>query len=241
MAGAFASASSQYLDSATAPVSDYPITMACWANCDSDSFNETLMHLYSNEWGDYSGLLLEKINGGTIRAASTNFAAASSDTGNITGGVWFHACGVWASSTSRIVYLNGSAGTEDTTSKSFSVNSLYIGRRNAASPDRYVNGKLAEAAVWSAALTAPEVASLAKGYAPSMVRPGSLAFYLPMVRGLVGDVVGGLQMTNNNTVTVAAHPRVIYPRRKQVVVASAAAPAGVFAPYFYREHIARAG
>lgn len=210
--------------------------MACWALCDSDSFNETLMHLHDSvTWGDYSGYLLEKINGGTIRAASTNFAAASSDVGSITAGVWFHACGVWASSTSRIVYLNGTAGTEDTTSKSISVDALYIGRRQASSPDRYVNGKLAEAAIWSAALTAPEVASLAKGYAPSMVRPGSLAFYLPMVRGLVGDVVGGLQMTNTS-VTVAAHPRVIYPRRKQVVVASAAAPASAVGHY-YRNHL----
>ena len=39
------------------------------------------------------------------------------------------------------------------------------------------------------------------------VRPQSLVFYAPLVRNLQ-DVKGGLTISNNNTATVAVHPRV---------------------------------
>jgi hypothetical protein len=39
------------------------------------------------------------------------------------------------------------------------------------------------------------------------VRPQSLVFYAPLVRDLI-DYKGGLTITNNNTATVANHPRV---------------------------------
>ena len=72
---------------------------------------------------------------------------------------------------------------------------------------QYMNGQIAEVGIWNAALTAAEVASLAKGMTCDKVRPQNLVFYAPLVRNLV-DVKGGLTITNNNTATVAAHPRV---------------------------------
>jgi hypothetical protein len=53
----------------------------------------------------------------------------------------------------------------------------------------------------------PEIASLAAGMTCDKVRPQSLVFYAPLVRNLQ-DVKGGLTITNNNSATVAAHPRV---------------------------------
>ncbi len=67
----------------------------------------------------------------------------------------------------------------------------------------------AEVGIWNAALTAAEVAALAKGMTCDKVRPQSLVFYAPLVRDLV-DQKGGLTITNNNGATVANHPR-IYP------------------------------
>jgi hypothetical protein len=62
-------------------------------------------------------------------------------------------------------------------------------------------------AIYSVVLTAAEVASLADGMTCDKVRPQSLVFYAPLVRNLQ-DVRGGLTITNNNTATVANHPRV---------------------------------
>ena len=66
---------------------------------------------------------------------------------------------------------------------------------------------MAEVGVWNVALTAAEIASLAKGMTPDKIRPQNLVFYAPLVRNLI-DQKGGLALTNNNGATVANHPRV---------------------------------
>ena len=71
----------------------------------------------------------------------------------------------------------------------------------------FYNGQAAEVGIWNVALTAAEIASLAKGMTCDKVRPQSLVFYAPLVRDLI-DYKGGLTITNNNTATVANHPRV---------------------------------
>ena len=71
----------------------------------------------------------------------------------------------------------------------------------------YFNGKIAEVGIWNAALTAQEVASLAKGMTCDKIRPQSLVSYVPIVRELI-DQKGGLTITNNNGATVDNHTRV---------------------------------
>lgn len=73
----------------------------------------------------------------------------------------------------------------------------------------FFDGRIAEVGIWNAALTAAEIASLAKGMTCDKVRPQNLVFYAPLVRDLI-DQKGGLTITNNNGATVANHPR-IYP------------------------------
>jgi hypothetical protein len=70
-----------------------------------------------------------------------------------------------------------------------------------------MNGQVAEVGLYSAALTADEIASLSKGMTCDKIRPQSLVFYAPLVRDLQ-DTKGGRSITNNNAATVAAHPRV---------------------------------
>ena len=72
---------------------------------------------------------------------------------------------------------------------------------------QYKQGDIAEVGIWNVALTAAEIESLADGMTCDKVRPQSLVFYAPLVRDLI-DVKGGLTITNNNTATVANHPRV---------------------------------
>ena len=71
-----------------------------------------------------------------------------------------------------------------------------------------MDGQIAEAAIWNVALTDGEIASLAKGFKPTRIRPQSLVFYAPLIRNLQ-DTRKGMALTNNNAATVAAHPRVI--------------------------------
>lgn len=80
-----------------------------------------------------------------------------------------------------------------------------------------MSGLIAEAAIWNAALTDAEVAVLAAGYSPLLVRSQSLVFYIPLVREIL-DVVGGVTITNNNGSTVGDHCRIILPTRPTLLV-----------------------
>ena len=84
---------------------------------------------------------------------------------------------------------------------------LTIGARYNTVIGSYFHGDMAEVGIWNAALTAAEIASLAKGMTCDKIRPQSLVFYAPLVRDLI-DQKGGRAITNNNSAAVANHPRV---------------------------------
>jgi len=121
----------------------------------------------------------------------------------------FHCAMSFTPSTNFTAYLNGNV--EATTSSGVpvsifnSTSPLTIGYL----PTNYFPGIISEVGIWNAALTAAEIASLAKGITCDKIRPQSLVFYAPLVRNLI-DQKGGLTITNNNSATVANHPR-IYP------------------------------
>jgi hypothetical protein len=122
---------------------------------------------------------------------------------------WSHAAGVFSTTSNRIAYLNGTAGTANTVSRPnlTNINSIGIGAVNRPSSIEYFIGLSADVGIWNVALTAAEIASLAKGMACDKVRPQSLVFYAPLARDLI-DVRGGRAITNNNGVTVANHTRI---------------------------------
>ena len=140
-------------------------------------------------------------SGTTASTTTTTTAAANT---------WNHAAGVYTSATSRTAYLNGGGSTTNTTNIAISnFAQIGIGARDALAWGGFYNGDIAEVGIWNAALTADEIASLARGMTCDKVRPQSLVFYAPLVRDL-NDQKGGLTITNNNGATVANHPR-IYP------------------------------
>lgn len=121
---------------------------------------------------------------------------------------WQHACGVInANGQATAAYLNGSVGIVYGVGgiTPTGINALYLGNSQTGTPA--VNRDIAEVGIWNAALTAAEVASLAKGMTCDKIRPQNLVFYAPLVRDLI-DQKGGLTITNNNGATVATHPRV---------------------------------
>jgi len=132
---------------------------------------------------------------------------------------------VFASDTSRTVYLDGGNSASSSTSRV--VNPSNFNRIGVATgfdstgPIAAARGYFAEAAVWAVALTADEISQLAAGYSPLLVRPGSLRFYAPLFgRGGANadeeDWAGGLTLTQSSSPTVVDHPRIIYPSRRQL-------------------------
>lgn len=150
-------------------------------------------------------VLLQKRNSATNQAwANIPFTPIAN--------TWNHfAASTASASTNDIkIYANGTQGVNQITG-----NTLTLSTVNAIVPQ--INGRngvnnlstfsAAEVGIWNAALTAAEIASLAKGMTCDKIRPQNLVFYAPLVRDII-DQKGGLTITNNNGATVANHPRV---------------------------------
>lgn len=199
----------QYLSVGSAPATAAPLTMAAWFRKSSTSVkngiflrNVTGTPADNTVFGFYFG------SSSTVRGYVQNtisFTADFAATGAYSANIWGHACLVTSSSTSRKIYRDGSNSTSNTSNISPQDISVFeIGTFNNSSS---FDGQFAEVGIWNTDLTDAEVASLADGMTCDNVRPQSLVFYAPLIRNLQ-DVRGALTITNNNTATVANHPRV---------------------------------
>jgi len=71
----------------------------------------------------------------------------------------------------------------------------------------YLIGMIASFAIWGAALTAAEIASLVAGFSPRRIRPSALDVYVPHVRA-IQDICGKiLSWTEGGSPGVFEHPR----------------------------------
>jgi hypothetical protein len=210
MAYEFTAASSQRL-SATAPITtaQMPYTLACWFLANDVTTNRMLISLNVAN-GNFAAILANgAFAGDPILVFHSSASAEARTTAGYAANTWTHACGVFSSTTSRTAYINGgNSGTNTVGQSSETSTELLIGaRRFGGALGTYHDGLIAEVGIWNAALTAEEIASLAKGMTCDKVRPQSLVFYAPLVRDLI-DQKGGLTITNNNGATVANHTRV---------------------------------
>lgn len=212
MARDFNGSNQSLTTSAQSPVTAPPLTISCWFNSDNNGGNFGAIPVYIGDPATTNRYLLalfaSKIEIVSRNAANANGTAISTST--FSTGTWTHGAGVYTSTSSRSVYFNGiNEATNTTTISPSSITRIQIGRQefNNNAGISWVDGRLAEVGIWDVALTAAEVASLAKGMSCDKVRPQSLKFYAPLVRDLQ-DVRGGLTITNNNGATVAAHPRI---------------------------------
>ena len=108
----------------------------------------------------------QKLRCDTRSAVGSASALSSSQYSNLT---WHHAGAVFASDSSRICYLDGVAGIEDTTNRTpANLDTTAIGALCRSSVTWYMSGRIAEIGIWKAALTADEMSALAAGYAPPL-------------------------------------------------------------------------
>jgi hypothetical protein len=217
MAYDFVAASSQAL---TAPISTATritgaITVAVWIKS-TGVYNSpvSILAARSSPATDGRAYTLQLLSDGKVSSNinSTGLAANNFVTSGTTvvGTNARHAALTFSPSTFSRIYVDGVQDAERTSGVPASiadntdVNLIFGGPPTGGFG---FNGTIAEVGIWNAALTAAEIASLAKGMTCDKVRPQSLVFYAPLVRDLI-DAKGGLTITNNNTATVANHPRV---------------------------------
>jgi hypothetical protein len=216
MAYSFTAANSQSLTTSSSPVTDFPCTLACWVQVSSTSANNVLISLQDS--GATSRIALSH-NGttnpkrsvqGALFSSSGSFSGICFSTASYSANTWYHAAVTINSSNISTAFFNGAAGgtTGSGAIQPTGVDAVLLGTSEISGTKQlFHGGLLAEVGIWNVALTAAEIASLADGMTCDKVRPQSLVFYAPLVRDLV-DVKGGLTITNNNSATVANHPRV---------------------------------
>lgn len=226
--------SGKRLTLAAAPVTGYPLAMACWGKVANQTAFHRLMQLEDGIGGDMHFLQIDsttdRINAGSRGGdtGSTSYAVSSTA---LTTGVWFHAAGIWVSDTSRHAFTNGGGKVSNTDSEVvaglgyFNLLALRFGGASTWYSD---DTTIAEAAVWDlsvcpGATDADKAAwwetnilpGLAAGWTPDHFRKG-LAGYWPL-GGFRGehdrDLSGnGYDLTATGSPTWADHAgKIIYP------------------------------
>lgn len=206
------STTSNYTRVSSALVTAAPLTMCCWFNLANTTAEHSLMGIFDVGGDvDYFMLLARgDVAGDPIAAvARRSSQGIANSTAAYTANTWSHACGVFTSTTSRTVYLNGANSATDTTSITpAGLDRTTVGMRDRATPTS-MSGSIAEAAIWNVALDASEIAALAKGFSPRLIRPASLVFYAPLTRNVI-DLKGNA-ITDTSSQSSLDHPRVYFP------------------------------
>lgn len=242
MARLFDDANDEYLGVASAPIADVPLTLFAWFNSDSNSAIQTILCVRDTDVLDWHIMRLRGDVGGDpleIQSRENPTSGGAQSSSGYTVGTWHTATAVFATSTSRTIYIDGGSSNSDATDLTpASLDATYISNMVRASYEYPFSGSIAEAAIWSVALAAGEIATLAAGYSPLFVRPASLVAYWPLggiyndgnaanVANSDWDIVGGYHMDPQNTPSVADHPpQIIYPAPAFYPYTAAAAVVG---------------
>lgn len=201
-----------FIGGASSPETGLPLTIAAWLYPTTTVINWSAATLSTASDGSAAWLGLAGSTGqirAGIRTGGGAFGIAISSA-SATANTWNHACAVFTSNTSRAAFLDGANKGTNTTNRALStLDRTTIGARGTSTGEtEFFPGLIAEVGIWEIALADEDVARLALGFSPRLIRPQSLVFYAPLIRD-IQDIRGGLTLTTTGT-TVADHPR-IYP------------------------------
>jgi hypothetical protein len=177
--------------------------MACWARVSVTTTAQAFMSINTSSAADRHTLTMNAT--GNVLANTNGGTNTSQTTGAMSANVWTHCAGVWSASNSRTAYLNGTAATANTNNVTpTGLTTTLLGARRDTTLGLYLTGQLAECCIWSVALDAAEINSLAKGLRAFQVRPDSILAYWPL-GGHFGEVDedfsgGGHLLTANGAV-----------------------------------------
>lgn len=208
----FVRTSGQYLNDET-ELANLPFTVSLWFRASTVADSQVLFSITAlSDNGRAHYLILRGATDDTLNADTQGdsvFDEAKSS-GTISAGVWTHCAGVWASSSSRNVFLNGTKNTNTTTAAiAGNMRRTSIGRVWFNATAAPADGLIAEVGLWNVALTDDEIASLAKGLSPLKVRPQNLVDYWPLYGNTTNEAgAKGNVMTNSSTTHSNEHPRI---------------------------------
>ncbi len=217
----------------TGVIAAAPFTMSCWGyprDLTSDHVAVSIgdKDATDSHWAGYfvggiddTARMLFRPNEGIAWAVSDTYIV---DT-------WQHLCCVEIASNNRKVYRNAAnEGSNANTGTMNTPDQIAIGRDVVSGGWNYMYGYIAEVAIWNVALDLnSEIAALAAGYSPRLIRPQSRVFHAELIRDEDVDLISGSALTVVGSPTIVAHPRMIYPAPPFISFPAAAAPA--FIPY----------
>lgn len=210
----FVSASTHYAQIDIAAVSDVPITMAAWVFPVSFANDNTIMCVCNSSAADNSLLLALQSNGTAKTVTYGAYYRSAASTGALPSGKWTHVAGVIAGTADRKTFIRGVQDGSSTDATTVSgLNRTALGRLARSSPVDYFNGKIFWPCIWSAALSASEIRSLASGVPPWLIRPRSIAS-CPDLTSLYDPF---LRASWTNSGTTLATPRMWLPSRKLTI------------------------
>lgn len=219
MAIAVVRASSQYAEATSSCLGSGTLTtftLAGWYKPSSIA-NGTVIGIGRSSTAPYIAMGMD--GSGLVFIEVSDGSGVNVTGGTLSNGVWAHIGGVQASATSRTAYLNGAAGTTNTTSKTPSgldrttIGGLVLNGSRLS----FAGGDIGECSVWNVALTTAEMLMLAAGMSPLCVRPQSLVFYAPLTQATSPeqDLRGSLALTFGAAgaapTKATSHPRVFKP------------------------------
>lgn len=204
-----------FLRYAGSPIAAEPLSMSAWIYNPSYSAVSRILGIYNSasvanrdQWA-----LMNNGSGNIIaRSADTVGQASAQSSTTASNGVWAHAAAVFASTTSRAAYLNGgSKGTNSTSKVITGPNQTSMGQQDNAGGTRENQDSdvlLAEAAIWSIALSDPEIAALAAGASPKTIQSGSLVFYAPLIGDWSPEIerISAQNLMIQGSLSQGAHP-----------------------------------
>lgn len=172
---------------------------------------------------DEIGLVVNESGAGTFYGPKTTATNLSSGS---TYRVVFQVSGLGGTQ-GQGIWVNGSAASttpwfNNTNAGLINASSAVFVGYEAASAAACEDADYSEFAIWGSKLPDADCIAYGNGFSPDLLSRTGRILYAPFIRG-TNDKWGGATGTLTGG-SVAVHPRVIYPRRKQVVVASAAAP-----------------
>jgi hypothetical protein len=175
------------------------LTAACWVRFTSTGATEGLVTRWNSPGGIFQ---FELVLDSTVMAMVVSGGGLVDGATTISTATWYHTAGTYDGTNVKI-WLNGA---QDGSSAASSIvdagtTSLVLGARGQSGGyDSRLNGRIADAALWSVPLTAAEIASLAKGARPWQVRPSSLQGFWPL-DGLTSPEPDLSGLKNNGTLT----------------------------------------
>jgi len=231
MSRLFAAASSEGLYVDSTPITAAPLSISLWFNV--TAVNQTYNLAWIGNAGaasDYWYMLATNtgvLEGGARDSTFANCATSTSYSAN----TWHHGCYIESASNNRAILLDGGGkGTDATGRTPDGASRIACGYFADSSPGGYMDGLLAEYAIWNVALTDEEALILSNGYSPLFIRPQNLVFYLPLVNANDKDLIGGLSMSETGTPGISEHTRVIYPYTPMNIPFSATPASGLVIP-----------